>query len=316
MENNNVLRCGSCVHFKDGPAHPRHGDLCSELGVRDYATAPDCYSPAPILIVRASVDVEAIGKLLRHLSAEQMQAMGQLITNSAVSLAEESLKWGQPVYVNLGGGEFLTSYFKGYVIGMTRVAGEGRQIVPHVYVSSDLTFEAENVPEHRTLLRFMPDSLFTPSKFRTIKENLIRQGKLESPKKLHSPHLAPLSNWLRDNCPMPTSKPELYEPPTIDSAPSAWLTPYSTDELDCLKFDPPQRKRGKTIVIIDDAAKKKQADRAVSRLNVVKVTNNDGTVTKVVTSLAFEKESEPEKIKENPLLQMAEFNRVRKTCPA
>lgn len=106
-----VVRCGSCMFYCDG-CHPNKERPCIETGVRDYNPAPDCYTPTPILVARADLDFEYLGRLLRHLTADQLHVLGHLLTYST-ALLDAGFKFGQPVFINLGEGEYLTNYFQG-----------------------------------------------------------------------------------------------------------------------------------------------------------------------------------------------------------
>lgn len=279
--NNNSIRCGTCVHFADGPAHPQYdGRLCSALGIRDYRPAPDCYSPAPLKIIRANVNVSEVGKLLRHLSADQMVVMGQLLTQAA-ELADHDLKFGQPVYVNLGSGEYLTNYFKGFVVGTSLVDDD--DLTQHFYIASDLSFEQEDAPEFRTLLRLTLDSLVPSNEFKKIKERLIEQGKLEAPAKIG--HRIPLAQWIRmeEKPALPPSEVDAYEPPTIDTAPAAWLDPFTDDDISHFQIErKPRKKKGKDQMS-DPEAEQKRRERARKRLQMTETVDEEGHVVKTIS---------------------------------
>lgn len=288
--NKTSIRCGTCVHFVDGPAHPQYPKLCQDMGIREYRPAPDCYSPAPLKIVRANVNVSEVGRMLRHLTADQMVVMGQLLTQAA-ELADYDLKFGQPVYVNLGAGEYLTNYFKGYVVGTVTVDDD--DFTQHVFVSSDLSIDQEDAPEFRTLLRLTLDSLNTTKDFNKIKEKLIGQGRLEAPEK--SGHRIPLAQWIRmeEKPALPPSEVDAYEPPTIDTAPAAWLDPFSEEDTAHFKVDvKPKKKKGKEL-LADPHAEAKRLERAKRRLNMVENTDDQGNVYKTISSVELDGEGNP-----------------------
>lgn len=281
--NNNFLRCGTCVHYKDGPAHTDYGKLCADMGTREYRMAPDCYSPAPIKIVRANVNVSEVGKLLRHLSADQMVVMGQLMTQAS-ELAAFDLKFGQPVYVNLGSGEYLTNYFKGFIVGTTQLDDD--DLTQQFFVASDLSFEQEDAPEFRTLLRLTLDSLTTTKEFNEIKAKLIASGKLEAPEKIG--HRIPLAQWIRmeEKPALPPSEVDAYEPPTIDTAPAAWLDPFSDDDTAHFKAAVTVKKKKGKAALDDPAAEAKRRERAAAakkRLNMTTTTDEEGNVVKTIS---------------------------------
>lgn len=274
------VKCGTCQFFREGPPHPKFGSLCEKLGVREYAEAPNCYSPVAIKIVRADVDVSEIGKHLRHLNSDQMQVIGQLITQAA-ALEQLRLKFGQPVYVNLGSNDYLTNYYKGYVLGVIQVDGADL-----VYVSSDLTFEQTNDPEFRSLLRLNPESLMTGPQFKAHREKLVASGRLESPPSNKTGPGMPLTQWLRlEDRPMPKDgATATYDPPSIDTAPQAWLDPFSVTELESLKADKTRRRSDKGIVTLDSEAQEKRRERSRKRLNMKVVVDEDGNVYSTVAA--------------------------------
>lgn len=278
--NKNTLRCGTCIHFADGPAHTQYPKLCQEMGIRDYRPAPDCYSPAPLKIVRANVDVSAVGKLVRHLEPDQMIVLGQLLTQAA-ELAEYNLKFGQPVYINLGSGEYLTNYFKAFVVGSQTLDDDEDTV--HIYVSSDLTFEGEDTPDFRSLLRLTPDSLVTTPDFRVIKERLVTAGKLEAPAKIG--HRIPLAQWIRmeEKPELPPSEVDAYEPPTIDTAPAAWLDPFSEEDFTHFQVVKKVKKKKGKDAMLDPSAEAKRRERAKKRLQMDESIDEEGNVVKTIS---------------------------------
>lgn len=289
--NNHLIRCGTCVHFADGPAHPQYPKLCQDMGIRDYRPAPDCYSPAPIKIVRAEVNVSEVGRMLRHLSPDQMVVMGQLLTQAS-ELADYDLKFGQTVYINLGQGEYLTNYFKGYVVGTTQLQDDDD--TRHIFVTSDLTFEQADAPEFRTLLRMTVSELHTLGAFKKIKEKLVTAGKLEAPAQIG--HRIPLAQWIRmeEKPELPPSEVDAYEPPTIDTAPAAWLDPFSDEDTQHFVVEKKKtRKKAGKESIHDPAAEQKRLERARRRLNMVETVDEEGNRVKTITS---RQDGEPELI--------------------
>ena len=273
------ITCSSCQHFSQH-AHPSKEGLCQKLGVREYAAAPEsCYHAAPIKLVRADIDVEALGKQIRHLNVDQMHVLGELLRQAA-DLQAFGLKFGQPVFINLGNTEVLANYYKGYVVGMrTIITAEGP--TDHVYVASNISFADSDKPEHRSLLSMLPSSLITGAKFKELKAKLIAAGMLVD--KVGVSKNLPLANWLQADKPVHVSDPKLtaYEPPTLDTAPAAWLDIFDAGEMESLKADV---KRRRQRIDIDANATKVREQRAASKLAVTETVAEDGTVIRTVTS--------------------------------
>lgn len=281
-----TLLCGTCIHFQRGPAHEKFEALCKERGIRDYNAAPEeCYSPDPMAVTRADVDVHAVGKLCRQLNGDQMRVLGQLMTQAA-DLEAIGLKFGQPMYVNLGNGpdglDYLTSYFLGYIVGMTHVKVDKTTTTPHVYLASDLSFGEDQDLQHRTLLRMMPSSLLTKAQFNVRRAMLVEAGRMEAPVKGWK---MPLGQWLKSGCPMPApDMPHVYEPPTLDTAPISWQDPFSVEELETVK-KVSRRSRHVSEKELPEEVARKRALRAAAREKLKTTTLEDGTV--VVSAVAL-----------------------------
>ncbi len=292
--------CGQCVHFKNGPAHPKFSTICSTLGTRSYAEAPDCFSPDPAIIAKADVEVSEVGRLLRHLSAEQMVVIGHLMQQAA-DLHEHNLKFGQPVYVQIGvakdGKDYLTSYFKGYVLGATLVKVSSKNYVPHIYLGSNLTLDEEARPEHRSLLRMLPSSILTKAQFQKKSQDLKAAGRLESK---DTGWKMPFKEWLKAGGPQPPAEIKgVYEPPTLDTAPSSWLEPFSVDELESVKVISRRAKREKRADTPEEI-RVKQQKREEARSKLKMHTDENG-----VTTVSWAGDS----VKEWPPVSMPEVKR-------
>lgn len=274
-----MTTCSSCVHYKLGPAHEKFAAPCATLGVRDYAIAPEeCYSPDPSRITTADIDLPGVGKMLRHLTGEQMEVLGHLFTQ-AINLQEVKLKFGQPMYVNLGNGpdglDYITSYFKGYVVGMSHVKVAKGVFTPHVYLASDLSVGDDLDVTHRTLLRMMPSSLMNVAQFKVRREELVEAGRMEC---VARGWKMPLGQWLKAGCPGPAPElPNVYEPPTLDSAPASWLEPFSVEELESVKAISRSTRTLRSKDTPEEVTRKK-AMRAEARANLVTTVQEDGTI--------------------------------------
>lgn len=231
----NVLQCGSCVHFAHGPAHPDFETICQDRGIKSFSSAPGCYSPAPHEVINAPVKLSELGAMLRKLTSSQMHVLGQLMTQAG-ELELTGFKFGQPVYVSLGTGpdglDYLTSYFKGYVIGCATVPIKDQKPLTHIYIASNLTVGIDELPDMRVLLRMLPKSLLTSSGFLKRKAALLAEERLECS---HDSWKMPLKDWLAKGTPGPDTTKVLYEPPTLDTAPSSWLDPYTPDDVATVK---------------------------------------------------------------------------------
>lgn len=188
--SNVKLKCGDCMFFAES-RHPAKGQPCNQLGVQSFGTAPHCYT-ANIRVFRkiAPEAMAATAALVASFTAQQQRVMMGLLKNAA-SLERCGLSFMEKVYFAVGNQEYLDNWFAGYALGLdpdknVMVAG------------SDYLQRGTAV----TTAYMMRSSLMTKSKFITLKEKMISQGKLYEPRKPHKNTVVAID----------------YEPPTIETA--------------------------------------------------------------------------------------------------
>jgi len=192
-------RCGDCLHFK---LSAKFEKPCSQLGVKSYGAAPNCFSPNVYAMAQKSPDLLfQIGLMFHNFTPSQARVLLSLINMNKVFVKSYGLKFGQPVYFRLGN-DFLGNYFRGYVAG---VASAGEQ---QVFVTSDLSGAQKLKPVIATLNR---DSVFSVSDFKKKREELVAKGRLQDPTPLKT---------------RPKKIDEKYEVPSMEKAPEEWFNTY------------------------------------------------------------------------------------------
>lgn len=194
-------RCGDCLHFKHISKFER---VCNTLGVKQFAEAPPCFSPNIYVLTKKNPDtLHQLGLLLRDWTPAETRVFMALLRQKIVMDKNYGLQFGQPVMFRIGGGDYLSNYFKGYVIGVAAV-GDGQ-----VFVASDMSKTQRNMPATATLL---PSSVYPLSKWKKKKAELVKEKKLKDPNPLYSPSDLKKEDLTLD-----------YKVPTLENAPAAWF---------------------------------------------------------------------------------------------
>lgn len=189
-----TAKCGECLHYKQH-AHLNKQSVCDKLGVKHYTNAPPrCFTPDVSKLVPDSEALAQIALMFGALNSNQRRLLVFLLSTPRRKLKMEI---GTKVYWRAVGGNYLSNYVSGYVLGATST---GQIIVA-------------GSPEQRTRgAMYMAyfdnqDDLFTHSEFVKVRAELERKGNLVDPKK-------PLDKKIIID--------DDYTPPTLDSAPKEW----------------------------------------------------------------------------------------------
>jgi len=227
------MRCGDCIHFQRGPA--KFEKTCNKMGVDGKSKAPDCFSP-DVFRLNSGTSPELlgqIGRLIKDLAPAQSRILSHILAKNGNSIHKHGFKFGQPVYFTLGD-EFLSHYFKGYVIGACD---------DYVYVASKL-----NKARSNTSVTFMPQSLLSYKQYKEKEKRLLKSKKIfmsERDKALVKK--LPLAEHIdKHGCVKLPEQVELeYEPPTLDTAPAAWFNIYESTMQTKLRKKKPKGKKAK-----------------------------------------------------------------------
>ena len=204
------VNCGTCVHHKRLPLFANKP--CSEHGVEEYALAPECYKTDTLGLVEDTPTdfIAQLGRGMKDLAPETMLALAYTMATAAKLMRKTGLRFGQPVYFSLGG-DYLTHYFKGYVIS----ANDDDTI----NIAAKL-----NAAEENTLLRLMRESILTRGVWQQKVEMLVNSGRirLDRTEKERRNWIAELLTYEGTiNIDRSTKVFIDYEPPTLDTAPEA-----------------------------------------------------------------------------------------------
>lgn len=193
-------KCGDCLHFKNVAKFER---VCNTLGVKHFADAPTCFKVNPYILSKKNPDaLSQIGLLMRDYTPQELRVFAYMIRENSLLFKNYKVRFGQPVMFRIGGSDYLSNYFRGFVVGGATV-GDAQ-----LFVTSDMGKTQRATPAMLTLL---PSSVFALSEWKKKKAQLIRDKKLKDPNPLYSSHV---------------EKKDLtidYVPPTLEDAPSEWF---------------------------------------------------------------------------------------------
>lgn len=202
------MRCGDCLHFDTTRTFE---DVCSNLGVEDFARACGSFTPNTHKLARVGDDkIEQLGRLCRNMGTSQLRLMA--FTFRTLSFIHKAgFKFGQPIVINVSAPleEYVECYYKGYIFGADKT-GE------NVYITADINKDKKN-PVVVTLPS-KSEGLLKLSQWKSLRDKLIATNhiKLPSDKKdclwINRPKIE-VKSVLEDD----------YEIPTIDTVPESWL---------------------------------------------------------------------------------------------
>jgi hypothetical protein len=192
-------KCSDCLHFQNVA---KFEQPCKKMGIKGYSVAPDCFSPNVYALTKKNPDaLFQLGVMLKDFDASDVRVLMSLLKLSVNLDKHYNLRFGQPVFFCLGGRDYLSNYFRGFVIGAANIG------TMQLFVTSDMNRKQRGQP---ATVALMPDSVLTVSAFKKRKAELIKAGKLNDPKPLF-------------NTTVPKESPVEHVPPTLESAPAEWF---------------------------------------------------------------------------------------------
>lgn len=204
--------CGTCLHFKRTPLFG--GKPCVEHGVLKFAYAPSCYKPdVHSLIDKTNPDLfPLLGRHLAKLDPEKALALAHILSQAAETFRLTGFRFGQPVFFTLGG-EYLTHFFRGYVLSA----------IDDGYLNITSTLHDAPSP---TLVTLPVESVLTKRAWAEKISQLVAADRI----KASPPPSARKKQWVVDiltyqgTVDIPKSAvDDGYTPPTIDTAPDSLL---------------------------------------------------------------------------------------------
>ena len=164
-------KCGDCLFFK-GETSPSFDAPCSDRGVREYASAPRCFSPNVRKLAGVSSDTfELLGTILSLMDPTQTRLLNHLVANQHM-LAKAGFYLMQPLFFRVGD-DYLDNYFKGFALSMTSAGDVMLCSAP--YLRGGKTAYAQ-VSKQSLLDQFNMD---------LHRAELIEHGKIYEPRKPH-----------------------------------------------------------------------------------------------------------------------------------
>jgi len=185
--------CGTCLHFKQSK-HRSYDDVCSKLGVRQFAVAPKCWTPDYTKVITNTDEFVQLATLIAEKTPQQRQILLGIIQQRPMG---RKLKMGTKVYINYRGREYISNYLSGYVVGYT----SGNEIA--------ICGSPDRNGRGRSFFAYLQDdeSLLTPKEWSAKFLELRAKGRIQDPKVETKRDIT--AKVHEDN----------YEPPTIDNAP-------------------------------------------------------------------------------------------------
>jgi len=214
------IKCGDCIHFK---RMSKFEKPCNDLGRKHFADAPDCYSPDVYALAKHSPEILFnLALLYKDFTAQQTRVFMSLLKKSK-TFEKSKLQFGMPVYFRIGNEDFLSNYYRGFVLDVTSSAPQS------VFITSDLGAKQRKQPMIGTFLR---ESVFSVTEFKKKKAALQKAGKLVATKPTFSCTKSKTALGAAD-----------YQPPSMDDAPREWF--------DKTKAKGKDKKKGSKIKAID-----------------------------------------------------------------
>lgn len=210
------LRCGDCIHFKTGPAHPNYPGLCKDNGKKTYTPICQVFTPDVTVLKNVATDtLVKVASIVNVCTAQQMRILAHVFGRKSW-FDNAGLKWGEQMYFAVGDKNYLSNIVRGYLISVSR---SGDELV--------LVSDMEGLQKKQATARMMRSSVMTQTQFEKLRKQLIKNDRIFAPSsrgipsvmeilKMNKKQLAVYQKTLQN-------QPDNYVPPTIDTVPSKWL---------------------------------------------------------------------------------------------
>lgn len=197
-----AFKCGECLHHSKS-CHPHRDSVCSKMGVRAFAIAPKCFTPDVTKVITNAEQFVVIAAVINEMTPQQRKIFQGMLRG--VKTPGKQFKFGTKLYLRVGG-EALTSYRCGYVVGYT---SSGELI---------LAGSADRKSAGATFFAYLKsnEGLLTHKEWQVKRKQLIDAGKFDYPRRDVSSNMEKYLN---------------YEVPSIDTSPDF--------------FDPPKKRKSK-----------------------------------------------------------------------
>lgn len=191
-----AFRCSECLHFKRH-AHPAKKEICHNLGVKAFGIAPKCFTPDVTQIANNSDTFVQLAALFADYTPRQKRIMLAVLKQKPIKgkNIRRDLPFGTKVYFHSMGKDYISNYLAGFVVGLT----SSSELI--------LTGSPEQNTRGKSYYAYMSDT----DQLMTYKEWKVKKAELKAAGRILDPQAKIALKANAD-----------YEPPTIDSAPSAW----------------------------------------------------------------------------------------------
>lgn len=190
-----ALRCGECLHYKVA-AHSQRGEICSKMGVNPKGLAPNCFTPD---ITELGMNGDQLASLTALLQGSSNKSRRILMAVLRSKTKAKAYQLGTKVYWKALGGDYLSNYVAGYVLGYSS-SGE-------LMISGDPDKTKRGGRPYVALLR-STDDILDYLGWKERKAYLIQRNRIQDPQ----------TKAMKN-----ARKAADYEPPTLDTAPSHWF---------------------------------------------------------------------------------------------
>jgi hypothetical protein len=163
------LRCGDCIHFKTGPAHPAYAGLCRDHGKKVYS--PICDYFAPDVTALKSVTEGALVKLselVTECNSQQCRILSHVLMRRTW-FDNAGLTFGQKLYFVVGD-NYLSNIVHGRLVSVTR---DGEQVI--------LVSTMEGLQKQQATARLYRNSVLTEQQYNKLRVALIKADRVFDP---------------------------------------------------------------------------------------------------------------------------------------
>lgn len=224
-----TFKCGDCLHFKVH-AHGTKEKVCSAMGIRDVATAPQCFTPDVTKVTLTSDHLVQATSFYHALNPRARRIFIALMLQNS----SRKFTFGAKIYFRAVGEDYIGNYLSGYCVGYSST---GELLVTG---DPDRTRRGNSYTAMLT-----DDSVLDVAQFQKHRAALAAKGRFMDPKK-------PLLKFA------PTNVLDDYEPPTLDTVSDKVAFKGSAKNPVKIDLDP--------LLAEDDQKKKKKKTSKVMKI--------------------------------------------------
>lgn len=198
-----AVKCADCVHFS-GIKSVAFKDVCSKLGIKQYANACTHFTPAISKVGRiAPSAISALNKVCASADSSQLRLLALALQN-ITEIRKLGFEFAQQVWFNLSNpvADVLECYYTGFIVGATET---------HIHVASDLGAGL------KVSIMLLHSSVRVEEAWIKHRNRLIKAGKICLPKSGVGSRIRLVA--IEET----TVEEDDYVVPTLEFAPKEWL---------------------------------------------------------------------------------------------